>query len=72
MINAYFILNLGYVRVKLLHSRKLRILKLDKWNKFGLFGLSERNYTRNSLIIHIHGGGFVSMSSNSHENYLMK
>ena len=69
MINAYFILNLGYVRVKLLHSRKLRILKL---NKFGLFGLSERNYTRNSLIIHIHGGGFVSMSSNSHENYLRK
>lgn len=28
------------------------------------------NFTRDSLIIHIHGGGWVAMSSSSHENYL--
>jgi hormone-sensitive lipase len=33
---------------------------------------SKINYTRNSLIIHIHGGGFVATSSTTHENYLRK
>ena len=33
---------------------------------------SERNYNRRAIIIHVHGGGFVSMSSSSHESYLRK
>jgi len=30
------------------------------------------NLTRNSIIIHVHGGGFIAMSSTTHENYLRK
>ena len=42
--------------------------------KSGLFTCCtpDINRTRNSLIIHIHGGGFVAMSSQSHECYLRK
>ena len=35
-------------------------------------GPPERNFTRNTVIIHVHGGGWVAMSSSSHENYLRK
>jgi hormone-sensitive lipase len=62
----------SYVKVKLMHARDLYIPKLNKG--FSLFQCctSKINATRNSLIIHIHGGGFVAMSSSSHENYLRK
>jgi hormone-sensitive lipase len=30
------------------------------------------NFTRNSIIVHVHGGGFIAMSSTTHENYLRK
>jgi len=32
----------------------------------------EKNFFRDSLIIHIHGGGFIAMSASSHENYTRK
>jgi hormone-sensitive lipase len=62
----------NYIKVKLLSSSDFFIPKLR--SKWGLFTCcsSERNFTRDSLIIHIHGGGFVAMSSSSHENYLRK
>jgi hormone-sensitive lipase len=62
----------NYVKIKLLSSKDLFIPRLrKKWSLFSCC-LVERNYTRNALIIHIHGGGFVAMSSSSHENYLRK
>lgn len=29
----------------------------------------EKKGIQNALVIHVHGGGFVSMSSGSHQNY---
>lgn len=47
---------------------------ISKIRNYSLFDCcsSRLNYTRDSLIIHIHGGGWVAMSSSSHENYLRK
>jgi hormone-sensitive lipase len=60
------------VKIKLLSSTNFYIPSLrSKWNIFTCC-LSERNYTRDALVIHIHGGGFVAMSSTSHECYLRK
>jgi hormone-sensitive lipase len=64
----------NYVKIKLLSHNAFYIPRFkSNWN-FNLFNCcaNERNFTRNSLIIHVHGGGFVSMSSSSHENYLRK
>lgn len=62
----------GYVKIKLLHTSTIS----TEWeNKHpGLFSCcsNRANHTRDALIIHIHGGGFVAMSSTSHENYLRK
>lgn len=62
-----------YVKIKLLHNSEIIIPQFDKSNS-GIFSCyntkPEANYTRDTLIIHIHGGGFVAMSSTSHENYL--
>jgi hypothetical protein len=61
-----------YVQIKLLFSRDISIPRFkSRWNLFSCCS-SERNYTKNTLIIHIHGGGFIAMSSTSHENYLRK
>ena len=64
----------NYVKIKLLHSNEIST-SLD--NNKGIFSflscsISKKNLSRDSLIIHIHGGDFVSMSSTSHENYLRK
>ena len=69
-----------YVKTKLLHSNSLYIPKIEKEAQSGfmnyLFGkccaVPTRNKTRDAIVIHIHGGGFVAMSSSSHENYLRK
>lgn len=70
----YFILFyfLDYVKIKLLHTSNINFAKNSK--KTSLFGCcsDQKNYTKNSLIFHVHGGGFVAMSSSSHENYLRK
>ena len=64
-----------YVKVKLLHSSDLNFKKNEEENSnfFNCcFTPNYKNYTKNSIIFHVHGGGFVAMSSSSHENYLRK
>jgi acetyl esterase/lipase len=61
-----------YVKIRLLNNRKFYIPKFkDFWNIFDCCAV-QKNYTRNALIIHIHGGGFIAMSASSHENYTRK
>lgn len=61
------------MKIKLLNSTNLNIpnLNTNTWNPFSCC-LGGRNMTRDTLIIHVHGGGFVAMSSSSHEGYLRK
>jgi hormone-sensitive lipase len=64
----------NYVKIKLLSHNNFYIPRFkSNWNLnfFNCFGM-EKNFTRNALVIHVHGGGFIAMSSNSHENYLRK
>lgn len=70
-----------YVKVKIIHNNYIQT-EYDIENSNNIFKSflscfagnhhEKKNYTRNSLIIHIHGGGFVAMSASSHETYLRK
>lgn len=83
----YILLNIQhqsnfYLKVKLLHSEYLNLKEKD--TNFVVKGLKSavntinccsstiNKYVPKNLIIHIHGGGFVAMSSSSHEMYLRK
>ena len=59
----------GYIPVRLLHSSLL--VSEQKENNAGMCcGPREKKGKRpSSVIFHIHGGGFISMSSNSHQVY---
>ena len=64
-----------YIKVKVLHNSNLYLVNdqpsfLDYLNCCSLN--YKRNETKNSIIIHIHGGGFVAMSPSSHEGYTRK
>ena len=64
-----------YIKVKVLHNSNLYLINdqpsfLDYLNCCSLN--YKRNETKNSIIIHIHGGGFVAMSPSSHEGYTRK
>ena len=59
------------MKIKLLHNREIYIDKLKSFSFFDCCS-SKVNFTRDALIIHIHGGGWVAMSSSSHESYLRK
>ena len=70
---------LNYIKVILLHNSYIRInLPLEKdsiLNKFLCCSSSRyTNYdiSKNSIILHIHGGGFITLSPIYHENYLRK
>ncbi len=72
-------LSLEYVKIKLLHSSELKFKENKNENEnenLSFFKLcfrgQHKNYTKNSIIFHVHGGGFVAMSSSSHENYTRK
>ena len=52
----------NYVKVKVIHSQKLLLSFENNYSFFDIY----------SIIIHIHGGGFVAMSSSSHEIYTRK
>jgi hormone-sensitive lipase len=60
-----------YVKIKILHNSEIHIPTLRSSLWFNCC-VSKVNQTRNSIIIHIHGGGFIAMSSSTHENYLRK
>lgn len=64
-------MTLDYVKVKLLHSKHLNLPRSTQ-SYFFECCYSKLNFTRDALVIHIHGGGFVAMSSSSHESYLRK
>lgn len=62
-----------YVRIKIIHSLDFYIKDEKRFFNFiNSCYISHQNTTRNALIIHIHGGGFIAMSSSSHENYTRK
>lgn len=61
-----------YIKIKLINHKALNITQFKSvWNMIDCCSV-QKNYTRNTLIIHIHGGGFIAMSPSSHENYLRK
>jgi acetyl esterase/lipase len=61
-----------YVKIKLLSQRQFFIPQYKNfWSCFTCC-VSTKNFNRDSLIIHIHGGGFIAMSPSSHENYTRK
>ena len=71
--------NLNYIKVILLLNSYIRInLPLEKNSFLDKFlCCSSSRYTnydisKNSIILHIHGGGFITLSPIYHENYLRK
>ena len=64
-------LDKNYVKVRLISPGKHKIEHLSHhhsfWGFFNVFAPSQILKYPNSLIIHIHGGGFISMSSSTHE-----
>lgn len=63
-----------YVKIKLYNATaNLNIPSMNSFQCFTNCCLPRNvNKTYDSLIIHIHGGGFVAMSPSSHENYTRK
>ena len=61
-----------YTSTRLLHSSQ--IIFSNENNKYYryFFCKTPKNKIRNTLFIHIHGGGFVSMTTTMHEPYLRK
>ena len=68
----------NYVKVKVIHSQKLLLSFENNYSFFDILCCcfpkkqNLKNSTKDSIIIHIHGGGFVAMSSSSHEIYTRK
>jgi hormone-sensitive lipase len=61
-----------YVPIRILSNYKFKCFEKKNWD-FTCWGLREikKNHAR-GIIFHIHGGGFISMSSKSHQNYTRK
>ena len=63
----------GYIKVKLLHNENIRIPTRNPISNFVNTCCSPNIINnRDSIIMHVHGGGFVAMSPSSHENYTRK
>ena len=68
----------NYVKVKVIHSQKLLLSFENNYSFFDILCCcfpkkqNLKNSTKDSIIIHIHGGGFIAMSSSSHEMYTRK
>lgn len=61
-----------YVKVRIINHTNFIIPHHKNLWSYLKCCLGERNITRNAMIIHIHGGGFIAMSASSHENYTRK
>jgi acetyl esterase/lipase len=63
-----------YTKVRFISNYKLNINlnNNNNNNKINNNNKDQKNPENNSLIIHIHGGGFIAMSSASHEMYTRK
>ena len=62
----------NYIKIKVLSSRNFTYQNEEKGLIKTLIKKYKLTKTRNCIMIHIHGGGFVAMSPSSHENYLRK
>ena len=63
----------NYISTRLFHSSKITFENERKNPKKILFFIPttpEENKTKNSIIIHIHGGGFIATTTFFHEKYL--
>ena len=58
-----------YVSTRLIHSSKITFAN-EKPSFFSFCGSPRVNVTKDTLIIHIHGGGFIGTSTLTHEGYL--
>ena len=70
---------LNYVKIVLIHNSFIKTLIHDENNSLldGLLCCNNnleyhKNMTKDSIIVHIHGGGFITLSPLSHENYTRK
>jgi hypothetical protein len=61
-----------FVKVRIINHVEFFVPTPQSFWKFMSCCRVERNYGVNSLIVHIHGGGFIAMSASSHENYTRK
>lgn len=60
-----------YVKVRIINYKEFNIpTNKSMWSYFSCCQVEKNHY--NSIIIHIHGGGFIAMSASSHENYTRK
>lgn len=55
--------------LKTLSTRRPNTIKVRLLSNIKLYGSKISNPSCDTLLIHIHGGGFVSMASNSHQCY---
>ena len=69
---------LNYIKIVLMHNNYLKTT-IEEDNSFfnnilccNINPKSYNNMTKDSIIFHIHGGGFITLSPLSHENYTRK
>ena len=61
-----------YTSTRLFHSSTIYFTNEVKKSFQNFFCRTPKNYIRKTLLIHIHGGGFVAMTTTMHEPYLRK
>ena len=68
----------NYIKLTLLHNSFIKTLFNDEKSFYKRFLCCDankqfyKNKTKDSIILHIHGGGFITLSPLSHENYTRK
>ena len=67
----------NYVKIKVYNYEKLKINskiknESDISDVFNIKDIPINNERKKSIMFHVHGGGFIAMSPNSHENYTLK
>ena len=69
---------INYIKLTLLHNSYIKTLFNEEktfFNKYLCCNANKqfyKNKTKDSIILHIHGGGFITQSPHSHENYTRK
>ena len=70
---------INYVKIVLIHNSYFKTSIIERNNSIldnilccNKYPELYKNNTKNSLILHIHGGGFITLSPLSHENYTRK
>jgi hormone-sensitive lipase len=66
---------LNYIKIILIHNSFIKTSLHEKKISFFCCNCDtqiQKNNTKNSIIVHVHGGGFITLSPLSHENYTRK